>query len=96
MTAKSGIEPLKALYDASGEGKDAFGIIDLGINPNVKIVPGSRMEAWMPAGMVTVQMGGNQWAGGESNSTFGLASFLTGATLKVDGKTIVEAGALKM
>jgi leucyl aminopeptidase (aminopeptidase T) len=96
MTAKSGIEPLKGLYDASGEGKDAFGIIDLGINPNVKIVPGSRMEAWMPAGMVTVQMGGNQWAGGDSNSTFGLASFLTGATLKVDGKTIVEAGTLKM
>src|SRR4051812_37846324 len=32
MTAKSGLETLKALYDASGEGKDNFAVIDIGIN----------------------------------------------------------------
>jgi len=95
MTAKSGIEPLKALYEASGTGKDAFGS-SMSYQPERQDRSGSRMVAWMPAGMVTVQVGGNQWAGGESDSTFGLSSFLTGATLKIDGKTIVEGGTLKM
>lgn len=96
MTAKSGLDPLKALYDASGAGKDVFGVIDLGINPNVHLVPGSRMQAWMPAGMVTVGFGGNDWAGGENSVPFGLFSFMPGSTVTIDGKTIVENGALKM
>ena len=96
MSAKAGLEPLKALYDASGEGKDVFGIIDLGINPNVHLVPGSRMDAWMPAGMVTVAFGANDWAGGENSSSFSLSSFLPGSTVTVDGKTLVEKGSLKM
>jgi leucyl aminopeptidase (aminopeptidase T) len=49
MTAKSGLERLKALYDAAGPGKDEFAGIDIGINPNVHLVPGSRMVAMMPA-----------------------------------------------
>lgn len=96
MAARTGLEPLKELYDASGTGKDVFGIIDLGINPSVRLAPGSRMQAWMPAGMVTVGFGSNEWAGGENDSTFGLTSFLPGSTVTVDGKTIVKAGALTL
>ncbi len=96
MTAKSGLEPLKAFYDASGAGKDVFGVIDLGINPNVRLIPGSKMQAWMPAGMVTVGFGNNTFAGGDNNAPFGLFSFLPGSTVTVDGRTIVESGTLKM
>jgi len=96
MTAKSGLEPLKDLYDAAGLGKDIFAYIDLGINPNVRLVPGSRMVAWMPAGMITVGIGGNTWAGGENNVAYGLSNFLPGSTLKVDGKVLVESGMLKL
>lgn len=96
MTAKSGIEPLKALYDASGPGKDLFAIVDIGINPKVRLVPGSRMVAWMPAGMITVGIGNNTWAGGENNAPFWLPNFLSGSTLKVDGKVLVENGTLKL
>ena len=96
MTAKSGLEPLKALYDASGPGKELFALIDIGINPNVHLVSGSSMVAWMPAGMVTVGIGGNTWAGGENTVTYGLFCFLPGSTLKVDGKVLVENGILKL
>jgi aminopeptidase len=96
MTAKSGIEPLKALYDAEGAGKELFGFIDLGMNPSVHLVPGSRMVAWMPAGMVTVGIGGNVWAGGDNNNSYTLSNFLPGSTVKVDGKVLVENGVLKL
>ncbi len=96
MTAKSGLEPLKARYDASGPDKELFAFVDIGINPSVRLVPGSRMVAWMPAGMITVGTGNNTWAGGENNTNFGLSNFLPGSTLKVDGKVLVENGILKL
>lgn len=96
MTARSGLERLKALYDASGPGKDEFGIIDLGINSSVRVPAGSTMQAWMPAGMVTVVVGGNSWAGGDNHSPFNLSSFLPGSSVTVDGKTVVEKGTLKI
>lgn len=95
MSAESGMEAFQALYDATGTGKEQFAYVDIGINPNVRLVPGSRMTAFMPAGMVTVGIGGNTWAGGENTVLFGTSYFLPGSTLKVDGKTIVEAGKLK-
>jgi len=95
MTAKAGFEPLKEIYDACGSGKDEFAAIDIGMNPNVRTIPGSKMDVWMATGMVTVGIGSNLWAGGENNSNFGLFSFLPGSTLKVDGKVLVENGELK-
>jgi len=95
MTAKSGLEPLKKMYDAAEAGKEEFAFIDLGINPNVAVKSGSKLVAWMPAGMVTIGIGNNMWAGGENKSPFSLASFLPGSTLKVDGKVLVENGVLK-
>jgi aminopeptidase len=96
ITAKSGFERMKKVYDAAGEGKDEFAFLDFGINPNVKIPQGSDMVAWMPAGMVTVGIGNNLWVGGENAVGYSLALFLTGATVTVDGKIIVEKGVLKI
>ena len=95
MTAGSGLEPLRTLYDASGPGKELFGAIDLGINPSIRSGPGSKLLTWVPAGMVTVELGGNVWAGGDNNAGFGLSSFLSGSTVKVDAKTLVENGVAK-
>jgi hypothetical protein len=82
-------------YEAAGEGKDLFGLIDIGVNQNVRIPPGSRMVGYMPAGMVTIGYGNNEWAGGNNNNPFASAHFLPGSTLKVDGKILVENGVLK-
>jgi aminopeptidase len=95
MTAKSGIEPLKAFYDAAGAGKEELAFIDIGINPDVHLKSGSKLVAWMPAGMVTVGIGNNIWAGGENKISFSLASFLPGSTISIDGKAVVENGVLK-
>jgi leucyl aminopeptidase (aminopeptidase T) len=94
MTAASGLEKLKATYDAAGPGKDEFGAVDIGINPDVQLVPGSRMVGWMPAGMVTVGVGNNQWAGGSNTGGFSAFPFLPGSTLEVDGRAIVKDGKL--
>lgn len=95
MEAKSGLEPFKALYDVSGTGKDVFGFVDVGINPNVQISQDSKMVAWMASGMITVGVGNNNWAGGENETDYNSAFFLSGSTLKVDGKIVVENGVLK-
>jgi leucyl aminopeptidase (aminopeptidase T) len=95
MTAKSGIEPMKAYYDAAEAGKDEFSVIDFGINPNIKVKPGSKFINWVPAGMVTVAIGNNTWAGGENSSPFGFQFFLPGCTVNVDGTALVDKGNLK-
>lgn len=92
MTAKSGLEPLRATYEGATSGKDVFSVIDFGINPNVITAPGSQMQAWVPAGTITVGIGNNTWAGGDNNPTFGLALFLPGSTVSLDGKPLVESG----
>ncbi|HYN07234.1 MAG TPA: aminopeptidase [Vicinamibacterales bacterium] len=94
MTATSGLDKLKALYDAAGAGKDDFSFIDVGLNPDVKIPAGSKLRTWVPAGMVTVGTGNNMWAGGSNTAPFGITTFLPGSTLEVDGKAIVKSGAL--
>jgi hypothetical protein len=49
----------------------------------------------MPAGMVTVGIGNNVWAGGDNNNAFGFPFFLPGSTVKVDGNVLVENGVFK-
>lgn len=96
LSARSGIEPFKAFYDAAGPGKDDFAYVDIGLNPSVRVTPGSKFQNFVPAGMVTVGFGGNTWAGGENTVPFGTAHYLPGSTVTVDGKVIVDKGTLKM
>jgi leucyl aminopeptidase (aminopeptidase T) len=95
ITAKSALKRLKDMYDAASKGKENFAFIDFGINPNVKIPRGSEMVAYMPAGMITVGIGGNTWAGGENDIEYGLQFHLTQATVTIDGKAVLENGMLK-
>lgn len=91
-----GFERFKADYDSRGAGKEIFGFIDFGINPNVKLAPASKLGNWVPAGTVTVGAGNNTWAGGDNNVSYGWIGFLPGSTVKIDGKVIVENGVLKV
>jgi leucyl aminopeptidase (aminopeptidase T) len=94
MTAKEGLEPLQAAYDAAGPGKDLLGVIDIGINPGIKSPDRSPMHVWGKAGTVTVFVGGNTWAGGNNQVSFGLPAYSPGSTLTVDGKPLVQDGKL--
>jgi leucyl aminopeptidase (aminopeptidase T) len=91
-----GFAALKADYDARAEGKEILSFVDLGINPNFKLAPNSKIGNWISAGMVTVGSGNNTWAGGTNNATGGVIGHLIGATVKIDGKTIVENGTLRL
>lgn len=95
MTATSNIESLKARYDAAGGGKDQFGYIDIGLNPETKLPVGTGRIVWTAPGAVTVGLGDNRGFGGTNASDFGLATQIGGATVKTEGKTVVENGALK-
>jgi leucyl aminopeptidase (aminopeptidase T) len=95
MTARSGLEPLRELYEASGKGKDMFAAVDIGINPNVRIPTDSNMVAWMASGMITIGIGDNTWAGGDNQSDFGLYVHLPQTSLTIDNKPLVDRGMLK-
>lgn len=94
MTAASGLEPLRALYDASDDQKDELTAIDVGLNPDVRVPEGSRLRTWVPAGMVTIGIGNNLWASGANSSAFFLPIHLVGTTLEVDGAAVVRDGQL--
>jgi aminopeptidase len=95
MTATSNLDLIKAAYDLAGGAKDQFGFIDFGLNPETKLPVGTGRIVWTAPGAVTVGFGDNRSFGGSNASDFGLALQLGKATVKVDGKTIVEKGALK-
>jgi leucyl aminopeptidase (aminopeptidase T) len=90
-----GFEAFKANYEAFPEGKEILAFVDLGINPNMKLAPSTKLGNWVSAGMVSVGTGNNIWAGGTNNAVGGVDGHLAGATVKIDGKTIVENGVLK-
>lgn len=94
MTAKDGLEPLQAAYDAAGPGKDVVGVIDIGINSGIKSPERSPLHVWGKAGSVTVMVGNNTWAGGNNQVSFGLPAYSPGSTLTVDGKPLVQDGKL--
>ncbi len=94
MTAKDGLEPLQAAYDAGGPGKDVLSVIDIGINPSIKSPESSPVHVWGKAGTVTVVVGDNTWAGGSIQANFGLAAYAPGTTVTIDGKPLVQDGKL--
>ncbi len=93
MTAKSGWDGVvKDRFDAAGPGKNELSLVDFGCNPAVK---GDKLENYIPAGMLTIGFGGNDWAGGTNKEPFGLQLHLPGTTVMLDGKAIIENGQLK-
>lgn len=95
LTARSDIAALRAIYDAAGGGKDQFAFIDIGLNPQSKFPVGTGHVVWTAPGSIVVGLGDNRAFGGTNASDFALPAQLGGATLKVDGKVVVENGQLK-
>jgi leucyl aminopeptidase (aminopeptidase T) len=92
MTAESGLDKVRADYDAAGACRDQFSVLDVGINPGLDA---SQVSNWVPAGMVTLAIGSNVWAGGDLECEFSMNPHISGTTLTVDGVAIVEGGQLR-
>ncbi|HEY3357262.1 MAG TPA: aminopeptidase, partial [Polyangia bacterium] len=76
--------------------RDEPGALGIGINPHVRVATGIQPLATMADGMVTLFLGHNTWAGGANRGPFSVGLFLPGAVLKVDGKTLVDQGTLRL
>jgi Leucyl aminopeptidase (aminopeptidase T) len=96
MSAKSDMAELQAFYAAAPDGKDEVGVVDVGINPNIPVPEGTSLAAWMPAGMVTLVLGANGWAGGDNHAVSGVNPSLAGTTLTVDGVVLIGNGRLRV
>jgi aminopeptidase len=94
MSARTGLDGLKKFYDAAGPGKELFSALDIGINPNVGHIPGASITSPVAAGMVTLGIGRNTWAGGDNDVPFGVPFYLPGSTLAADGEKIIVDGTL--
>jgi leucyl aminopeptidase (aminopeptidase T) len=94
MDAASGLDAIRKGYDAAPAGKDLFGPLDIGLNPNVIVVPENRFRSWVAAGMVSLGAGNDTWAGGTNDIPFGLYGHIAGATVTVDGSPVVDRGRL--
>lgn len=92
MTASAGLDVVQAAYDAAGEGKGSVGVIDFGLNPNVSVPEGSRFRSWVASGTVSLGIGNDTWGGGSNEVTYGLYGQIIGATVTVDGTTLIDAG----
>jgi leucyl aminopeptidase (aminopeptidase T) len=95
MTATSDITRFRATYNAAPQGKELFGMIDLGINTNLTLGPNARRGDYAPAGMVSIGLGSNIQYGGNNKVPYNYEANLSGSTLKLDGRVLIENGVLK-
>jgi len=94
MTAVQGYEAIQASYEAAGTGKDEFGYLDIGLNPNIKLPTTSGHIVWMAAGAVTLGIGHNLYVGGTNNSDFSLVGQIGLASVQVGDTVLVRDGKL--
>ena len=82
-----------ALARSSGD-KDLFSFIDVGVNPNSRMIRNAAYFTSEMSGMVSLGIGQAPWADSPNTSDFAQEFFVPNATLEVDGKAIVRDGSL--
>jgi leucyl aminopeptidase (aminopeptidase T) len=96
LTAEKGADALQEALLLSGGDKDRIAVIDVGLNPHSRLIPGSTYHSYEMEGVVTVGIGGISWAPTENRSDFAATFFLPNATLEADGRVIVKEGKLQI
>ncbi len=93
-TAQRYPEALLDVYNSATGDKDRIGSLGIGINPENK--PMGYLNDDFGLGVVSIGIGENRFIGGNNNSDFGFQAALAKATVKVDGKTLVNKGKLAL
>jgi aminopeptidase len=94
ITATSGLDAFKSIYDPATGTKDQLAYIDIGLNPEVELPVNTGRIVYMVPGAITIGMGENVSLGGPNLSSFAFQATLTGPTLTADGKKIIANGVL--
>ncbi len=91
-SAEENEEVLRGTWDKSKPGqRDLIGGFEIGVNPLART---GFLQDYLPTGNVYIAVGNSEEFGGKNATDFYLASTLTGATVTVDGKAVVEGGRL--
>jgi aminopeptidase len=93
MTADENLESLKKALEISTGMKDVLSLFDIGLNPHSR--PLNNYLSYEMAGVVTLGVGNNAWAGGDVNSDFNMDFQLKNTTVMIDNEMVVEHGKLK-
>ncbi len=89
---ETGGDAFRRAFAKEGPGKDRPGLLSVGLNPQISSIP---LLFDQQRGIVTLAIGRNSHFGGLTRTPhFSAYQSLTGATLEVDGETVVEAGEL--
>ncbi len=79
------------MWDRAKGERDRLGQLDIGLNPRART---GYLHDYIVAGNVYLSVGNNEDEGGKNRTSFSLGSTLTGATVRIDGKTVVRNGSL--
>lgn len=90
-TAGANSEMILNSWNRAKGGKDRLGFLSVGLNP---LAAYGFLQDDLVAGSVGIDIGDNAEFGGRNRSDFSFGSQLSGATLRVGGKTLVDAGRL--
>jgi leucyl aminopeptidase (aminopeptidase T) len=94
LKASKNGEILKKYLESTKPNSQNLSIVDIGLNPHSQPLPGAHYYSWEMGGMLTLSTGNNSWAGGDNDADGGLSLHVAGATITVDGKTVVDRGEL--
>jgi leucyl aminopeptidase (aminopeptidase T) len=92
IEAVSGAEALNGMFDEHSGEPRRVSHIGLGLNPYLHQPIGWTLVDEHIHGALFVALGENRYMGGENTSSLNIDYALTGATLKVDERTIVSEG----
>ena len=93
-TAKQYPEAFQNLYDNARGDKDQIASLTIGLNPQNK--PMGFLNDELGLGVVSIGIGENRAIGGNNNSDFEFSTAMAKATVKVDGRPLVEKGKLSL
>lgn len=97
LTSQYHNDYVQALWQIERGDKDRIGEVNVGVSPALTMLPGHAKVIpyyGYGAGMVRICLGDNQESGGAYHSTYHHWLFLTDATVRVDGRVIIEQGRL--
>ena len=80
---------LRPQWQKAKGGKDRLAGFEIGLNPAART---GYLQDYLVAGNVYMAIGDSEEFGGKSTTDFYLASTLTGATVAIDGKAVVDGG----
>ncbi len=94
MSAESGGEGFHEFLQTLEEPSRALSLVNIGLNRESKVIPGSTYRSWEMGGVVTVLTGDNTQSGCRHVADFRLHPQIEGLTLTADGHPVVTEGEL--